>query len=118
VRDYPLSSVHQDSFNAALAANAARDQGKFFEYIEILYRNQDQLSVDLLKKYAVDLGLDLKKFELVFNSETTAAEVRKDLADGGKLHINSTPTIFVNGVRLRQISPDGMRKAIDRALKK
>ena len=43
VRDFPLVSIHENAFRAALAANAANAQGKFFEYTEILYQNQDSV---------------------------------------------------------------------------
>jgi protein-disulfide isomerase len=118
VRDFPLESIHENAFRAALAANAARVQGKFFEYTEILYRNQDKLDEASLKKYAAELGLNLKQFELDFTSEKTAAEVRKDMADGRKYGIGGTPTIYVNGVKVNRLGPDAFRHAIDRALAK
>ena len=118
VRDFPLESLHENAFRAALAANAARAQGKFFEYIDILYRNQESLDDASLKKYAADLGLNLKQFELDFTSEKTAAEVRKDMADGKNYGIGGTPTIYVNGVKVNRLSTEGFRTAIDRALAK
>lgn len=116
VRDFPLESVHENAFRAALAANAARQQGKFFEYIEILYRNQDNLDAASLNRYAGELGLNLKQFELDLSSEKTAAEVRGDMADGLKYGARGTPTIFINGVKIQRLSADAFRGAIDRAL--
>ena len=118
VRDFPLESIHENGFKAALAASAANAQGKFFEYTEILYKNQAALDTPSLKKYAADLGLNAKQFELDFNSEKTAAEVRKDMADGEAYVVNSTPTIFINGVRIRHLSADGFREAIEKVLAK
>ena len=118
VRDYPLESIHENGFRSALAANAANAQGKFAEYTEKLYSNQDKLDDASLKKYAADLGLNVAQFELDFNSEKTAAEVRKDMADGNAYGINSTPTIYINGVKARDLSVEGFKTAIDRALKK
>lgn len=118
VRDYPLQTIHKDAYNAALAANAAAAQGKFFEYAELLYQNQSALDLASLKKYAASLGLNPQKFELDFQSEKTAADVKKDIADGKLLGINGTPSIYVNGVRVRYMTADGFREAIDRALKK
>ncbi len=118
VRDFPLESVHENAWRAALAAGAANAQGKFFEYTEILYTHQDALDDASLKKYAAELGLNAKQFELDFNSEKTAAEVRKDIADGEAYGINGTPTIFVNGIRVRNMSINGFRDAIDKALGK
>jgi protein-disulfide isomerase len=118
VRDFPLESIHENAWRAALAANAANIQGKFVEFIDILYKNQDALDTASLKKYAAELGLNVKQFELDFNSAKTAAEVRKDMADGESYKVSSTPTIFVNGVRVRNLSPGGFKAAIDRALSK
>jgi protein-disulfide isomerase len=118
VRDYPLESIHPDAFRAALAANAARAQNKFFEYIEVLYQNQDALDAASLKKYAADLGLNPRQFELDLGNEKFAVEVRKDLADGKLYGIGGTPTIFVNGVKVRIMSAEGFRNAIEKALKK
>lgn len=118
VRDYPLVQLHANAFQAALAANAANAQGKFFEYTEILYQNQDSLDPASLKKYAASLGLNLKQFELDLASEKNAAEIRKDMADGAFYGIIGTPTIFVNGVKVRGLSARHFRDAIDKALKK
>ena len=118
VRNYPLTTIHENAYRAALAANAAYAQGKFFEYTEILYRNQDALDDGSLKKYAVDAGLNLQQFELDLQSEKASAAVRRDMADGKSYGITGTPTIFVNGVKVRVLTADGFREAIDKALKK
>jgi protein-disulfide isomerase len=118
VRDFTLESIHANAFRAAKAASAANAQGKFFEYTELLYTRQDALDASSLRKYALELGLNGKQFDIDFNSEKTAAEVRKDMADGNTYGVNSTPTIFVNGVPVRTFSAAGFRKAIDKALKK
>ena len=118
VRDFPLETIHANAFDAAKAANAANAQGKYTEYIEILYKNQDAQDVASLKKYAAEIGLNAAKFELDFNSPATAAEVRKDLDDGESYAVNSTPTIFVNGVRIRNLTAMAFRSAIQRALRK
>jgi hypothetical protein len=72
VRDYPLESIHENAFTAAMAANAAGAQGKYFEYIDLLYRNQSALDAASLKKYASDLGLNAKQFELDLTVERSA----------------------------------------------
>jgi protein-disulfide isomerase len=118
VRNYPLTSIHENALQAALAANAAHAQGKFFEFTEILYLNQNALDADSLKKYAGELGLNLQQFALDLQSEKNAEIVRKDLADGKNYGITGTPTVFVNGVKVRVITAEGFREAIDKALKK
>jgi protein-disulfide isomerase len=118
VRDFPLENIHENAFNAARAAYAANAQGKFFEYVDVLYRNQTALDDASLRKYAAHVGLNAKQFELDFTSEKAAAEVRKDLADGRSYGVAGTPAIFVNGVSVRRLSAEAFRRAIDRALKR
>ncbi|CAN5269984.1 hypothetical protein BH20ACI1_BH20ACI1_20930 [soil metagenome] len=118
VRDFPLVNIHENAFRAALAANAANAQGKFFEYTDILYKNQNALGKDSLEKYAAELGLNQKQFDLDLTSEKFAADIRKDMTDGKTYGITGTPTIYVNGVRVRELSAEDFRKAIDQAIKK
>ena len=118
VRDFPLTQIHKNAFQAALAANAAGAQGKFFEYVEILYQNQAKLDDDSLAAYASRLGLDLKRFEADLKSKKFAPDVERDLADGKTYGITGTPTIYVNGVKIRSLSAENVKRAIERALKK
>lgn len=118
VRDFPLESIHENAFAAALAAKAAFNQGKFFEYSDKLYANQDALDSASLKKYAAESGLNLKQFEIDLTDEKTASEVRKDMTEGKKYGIKGTPTIFINGILQRQLSASSFRQAIEKALGK
>src|SRR4030095_5245621 len=97
VRDFPLT-MHANARKAAEAANAAHAQGKFFEYIALLFKRQKALAVPSLKKYATELGVDRATFDAALDGGTFAAEVRHDISDGEVYGVNSTPTIFVNGV--------------------
>lgn len=114
VRDFPLNQ-HEWARKAAEAANAANAQGKFFEYIAILFKNQKALDVPSLKKYASEVGLDRARFDAALDRGTYAAEVQKDVEDGEMYGVGSTPTIFINGVQLKILSPEGLKAAIDRA---
>ena len=114
VRDFPLNQ-HENARKAAEAANAANAQGKFFEYISVLFKNQKALDLTSLKKYASELGLDRARFDAALDRGTYASEVKKDISDGELYGVGSTPTVFVNGVQLRVLSAEGLRAAIDRA---
>jgi protein-disulfide isomerase len=114
VRDFPLDR-HENARKAAEAANAAHAQGKFFEYVSLLFKRQQALDVPSLKKYASELGLDRARFDAALDGGTYAAEVKRDVEDGEMYGVNVTPTIFVNGVQLRALSAEGLRAAIDRA---
>jgi protein-disulfide isomerase len=115
VRDFPLV-MHANARKAAEAANAANAQGKFFEYTAILFKRQKALDVPSLKKYASELGLDRARFDAALDGDTFAAEIRHDIQDGEVYGIESTPTIFINGVKLEILSAEGLRAAIDRAI--
>jgi len=117
LRDFPLA-MHANSRRAAEAADAAHAQGKFFEYINLLFKNQNALDDDSLKKYAGAVGLDRKRFDAELENGTYAAEVQHDIEDGEMYGVDSTPTIFINGVRLREFTAQGIRAAIDRAMGK
>jgi protein-disulfide isomerase len=115
-RDFPLSQ-HTEAFKAAEAAEAARDQGKYWEYIQILLHNQSALTVDKLKGYASELALDRTKFDSALDSGKFAESVQHDIEDGMKLGINGTPTIFINGRRVSVQGYDQLKSIVDAAFK-
>jgi protein-disulfide isomerase len=115
-RDYPLEQ-HANAAKAAEAAEAAREQGKYWEYVAILFKNQSALEVAKLKEYATQVGLDRAKFDQALDSGKFADKIQRDLREGDKLGVNSTPTVFINGKRIRDKSPEGLKAAIDAALK-
>lgn len=116
VRDFPLEQ-HADAFKAAEAAEAAREQGKYWEYVALLMRNQSKLSVAALKEYASQLALDRQKFDAALDSGKFSAQVQRDIRDGLKLGIHATPTIFINGRRVADATYESLKTAIETALK-
>ena len=116
VRSFPLGQ-HTHAFKAAEASEAAREQGKFWEYAALLFTNQKALEVDKLKEYASKLGLDRKKFDAALDSGRFSGKVKRDLADGDKIGVDSTPSVFVNGKRTRERTKEALKAAIEAALK-
>lgn len=116
VRDFPLSQ-HANARKAAEAAEAAREQGKYWEYATVLFRNQSALGVDKLKQYASDLGLDRARFDASLDSGKFADKVQRDLVDGRKLGVSGTPTLYINGKRVSDNSYATLKSAIEAALK-
>jgi len=114
-RDYPLPQ-HADAFRAAEAAEAAREQGKYWEYSAKLFGNQSALGADSLKRYATELGLDRAKFDAALDGAKYSGQVRRDLVDGQKVGVNGTPSVFVNGRRVSDRTYAGLKAAIDAAL--
>lgn len=115
-RDFPLDQ-HKYALKAAEAAEGAREQGKYWEYTAILFKNQEALDEPKLKEYATQLGLDRTKFDQALDSGKFYDKVQHDLREGEKLGITGTPTIFINGRRLRDKTPEGLRAAIGAAVK-
>ena len=116
VRDFPLSQ-HTNARKAAEAAEAAREQGKYWEYVSVLFRNQSALGVDKLRQYATEVGLDRTRFDASLDSGKFTEKIQRDLIDGRKLGINGTPTLYINGKRISNNSYESMKSAIEAALK-
>jgi protein-disulfide isomerase len=90
-RNFP---VH-DILEPALAAKCAQEQGKFWEYHRVLFENYNALSQTSLKRYALDLGLDMNSFNQCLDSKKYQSEVDNDVSDGKGLGVSGTPTFFV-----------------------
>lgn len=116
VRDFPLPQ-HADAQKAAEAAEAAREQGKYWDFTAILFRNQSKLAPEMLKQYAGVLGIDRAKFDTALDSGKFADKVQRDILDGQRAGVNSTPSFFVNGVRVGDRTYEALKAAIDAALK-
>ena len=115
-RDFPLSQ-HVDAFKAAEAAEAAREQGKYWEYVQVLLQNQSSLSVEKLKSFATQLGLDRTRFDGALDSRKFAEMVQTDLDDGIRLGLKGTPSLFINGRRVTAKSYEELKESVDAALK-
>jgi protein-disulfide isomerase len=115
VRNFPLTTVHANAFRAAQAAEAAKAQGKFWEYIDLMFKNQTKLDMDSLKTYATQVGLDRKRFDAELESGKYEPVLRRDMEDGEMYGVEVTPTFFINGAVLTNYSADGLRAAIEKA---
>jgi protein-disulfide isomerase len=121
-RNFPLK-MHEHAREAALAAEAAGLQGRFWEMHDVLYREQDAWSKtpnvrELFESYAGTIGLDLDKFKKDMDSEQTKARVEADRQRGESLGIQITPTLFINNqpVDQKDRNPEGIRAEINAAL--
>src|SRR3989338_5936967 len=94
-RNFPLS-IHENSMIAAEAAECANEQGKFWQYHDILFANQDKLDKESLQKYAEQLNLNVSRFNLCFGSGKYKAEIERDIVAGNRLGVSGTPTFFIN----------------------
>lgn len=117
-RDYPLS-FHPMANASAQAAQCAGDQNKYWEMHDKIFGEQDKLgqgtvtyTVQDLKKWAGQIGLNQSKFNQCLDSEKYKDEVAKDFADGSAAGVSGTPTVYVNGRQLVGAQPFTTFKAI------
>ena len=94
-KDFPLP-MHHSSEKAAEASRCAGEQGKFWEYHDVLFYSK-QIELDALKEHARVLKLDGDRFDSCLDSGAEAAAVKKDLEEAKSLGLTGTPSFFVNG---------------------
>ena len=115
VRDFPQQ--YKDSVRAAEAAEAAFQQGRYWEYVAMLYQNSGGgFELDRLKKFASATGLDRKKFDEELDSGIWNDQVQMDIADANKIGVIQAPAFFVNGRRTNGNSYGALKSAIQKAL--
>ncbi len=96
-RDFPISSIHSEAEKAAEAAECADEQGKFWEYHDLIFARQDSMSIANYKRWAAELKLDTASFNSCLDSGKYTEEVAKDFSDGQAAGVSGTPTFFING---------------------
>jgi protein-disulfide isomerase len=104
-RDFPLRQIHPQAQPAAEASRCAGDQGKFWEYHDLLYQNQARLDSNGLKEQARTAGLDPERFEACVASGKFKPAIESDLQSGSKFGVSATPTFYINGVPLSGAQP-------------
>ena len=116
-KNFPLSQ-HKFAMKAAIAALVAGSEGKFWEFHDELYKNYNKLNDQKIREIALGLGFDQAEFEKKMNDPKITAMIRQDLQDGVQAGVRGTPTIFINGRRLKNRSLQGFQAAIDKELQK
>jgi protein-disulfide isomerase len=118
-KNLPLTTIHNKAMGAALAAEAAHSQGKFWEFHDKLFANQSKLELDDLKRYAKELGINSTQFEKDLVDSRTKKRVDDDMAEAGSLGVTGTPAFFVNGHYLNGAQPfEGFAKIINAELQR
>lgn len=125
-RNRPLTGIHPNALAAATAAEAAGLQGKFFEMHDLLFENQDAWSsvdaanrVAVFEQYAIQIGLDLQKFNSDLTSADITAKLARDRQTAETYGANSTPSFILNGQKLSEsqsVSHEELTKAVQAAI--
>jgi protein-disulfide isomerase len=117
-RHNPLP-FHQNAMPAAMAAEAARAQGKFWEMHDKMFAGQANLDRPSLDKYAQEIGLNMGKFKEAMDKEEGKERIKRDMADAEKFGARGTPNFFINGRNFRGAQPlEAFKGVIDEELKK
>lgn len=125
-RNFPIANIHPNARAAAAAAEAANNQGKFWEMHDMLYSNQDAWSgaainerTDVFVGYADELGLDKEKFKNDLSDTQITKKINFDVAVGRNQGVTGTPTFYLNGEQVESTDDaDYLEKATEEALKK
>lgn len=112
---FPLTSIHQYAMAAAEASECAADQGKFWEFLHLVYTEQEQLSSDQLDVWGEQLKLDTDLYGRCRASHIKRDVIMADYEVGKALGVSGTPSFFVNGVKVES-STEELTKAIDAKL--
>jgi protein-disulfide isomerase len=122
---FPIPKLHKNAMVAAHAAEAARNQNKFWEMHDRLYRNQKAWAEQedprpIFISYARELGLNVDQFVRDMDSPQVDQRVTADIERASSMGVTGTPTVFIDNYQLRyeHTNPDGLRRGINEMLKR
>jgi len=113
---FPLQAIHPYAMISAEASECAADQGKFWEFIDLVFTNQTSLSPNALNEWATQLGLDMDLFGRCVKSHIKRPGIIAEYNAGKELGVGGTPTFLVNGKKVES-TVDAISAAIDEAKK-
>ena len=97
-RNFPLTEIHPHALHAALAAEAAAAQGKFWQMHDYIFHHQHTLEDSDLEQFAEAVGLDMQPFARALADQRALARIEEDVEGGERSGVQGTPTFFINGV--------------------
>ena len=116
-KNFPLRN-HQYAAKSAMAALAAGNQGKFWEFHDRLFENYERIDDQKIREIARELGFNVDEFAKQTTDSKIVSRIRQDIQDGSRAGVKGTPTVFVNGRHLRNRSLEGFQDLIDDELEK
>jgi len=116
-KNFPLRN-HIFAEKAAIAALGAQSQGKFWELHDLMFKNYSRLNDQTIRNLALGIGISEAQYENMMKDPALQQKVRADFQEGGRAGVRGTPTVFINGIRLRDRTLQGFQTAIDKQLQK
>ena len=104
-KDFPLLQIHPKAKEAAAAAHCAGEQGKYWEYHDRLFADQESIKQDGFFQHANALVLDELQFKTCVSSGKYEDKIQKSIVEGRDIGVSSTPTVFINGRRVVGAQP-------------
>jgi protein-disulfide isomerase len=118
-RDFPIANIHPQAEKAAEAAHCAGEQGKFWEFHDLLFEKQDAIPTMNLAEHAKTLGLDVSTFQTCLDGRKYQEKVERNYAAGVKAGVSGTPAFFINGRLLSGAQPlEAFKAVIDEELER
>jgi len=114
-KNFPIRS-HKFAVKAATAALSAAWYGKFWEFHDLLFKNYNKINDQIIETIALELGFDKREFENTMKDPALFKIIQQDIIDGRNAGVRGTPTIFINGRRLKNQSIEGFQGVIDKLL--
>ena len=100
-RNFPLTEIHPHALHAALAAEAAAAQGKFWQMHDYIFHHQHTLEDSDLEQFAGAVGLDMQQYARALADQRSLARIEEDVEGGERSGVQGTPTLFINEVLYR-----------------
>jgi protein-disulfide isomerase len=118
-RDFPIATIHPQAEKAAEAAHCAGEQGKFWEYHDLLFEKQDAIPSTNFAEHAKTMGLDVSAFQTCLDGRKYQGKVERNYAAGVKAGVSGTPAFFINGRLLSGAQPlEAFKAVIDEELER
>jgi protein-disulfide isomerase len=118
-RDFPIVNIHPQAEKAAEAAHCAGEQGKFWEFHDLLFDKQDTIPTANFAEHAKTLGLEVSSFQTCLDGRKYQAKVERNYAAGVKAGVSGTPAFFINGRLLSGAQPlEAFKAVIDEELER
>ena len=114
-KQLPLQ-MHKMAQPAALASIAAQKQGKFWQMHDALF-GAGRLTKESIEAAAVGVGLDMTQYKKDLANPATMQKLRKDMSDAQKAGVGSTPSLYLNGHKVKQRTPEAIQQMVDKELK-
>jgi len=116
-RHFPLAEIHPFAQAAAVASEAAANQGKFWQMHALIFENQQLLGIEMLLQLAESLKLDMKRFGHDFKDPKMFKKVEDQFESGILSGVNGTPSFYINGAKYNDsYDYDSLTRAIDQAI--